>query len=238
MKTLGIIGFGQFSQFITPHLAPHFDITVTDKTAIAPPAGIKSGTLAETAAQDILILATPVQSFDALLPQIAPHIPPETLVMDICSVKITAVEAMKKHLPHHKNIVATHPLFGPQSGKNGIEGLNFILCPIQNNCQNIQCIQKFAEDNLKLNVTITTAEEHDREMAYVHALTHLIGRTLNTMNIPDTPLQTRSYHHLLELCNIIGQDTLELFTAIQIENPYAKDVTTAFVQELQRLLPQ
>jgi hypothetical protein len=71
---------------------------------------------------------------------------------------------------------------------------------------------------------IVSAEEHDREMAYVQALTHLIGRTLSAMEIPDESLKTQTYQHLLDMCSLIGNDTFELFTAMQVMNPFAAKV--------------
>jgi prephenate dehydrogenase len=92
--------------------------------------------------------------------------------------------------------------------------------------------------SLGLSVTITSPEEHDREMAYVQALTHLIGRSLVNLDIPDEQLKTPSYQHLLELCSLIGADTFELFTAIQTQNPFAAEVAEAFVSQARSLLDQ
>jgi prephenate dehydrogenase len=75
-------------------------------------------------------------------------------------------------------------------------------------------------------------------MAYVQALTHLIGRSLVNLGIPDEQLKTASYQHLLELCALIGADTFELFTAIQTQNPFAAEVVEKFVGEAQSLLDQ
>jgi prephenate dehydrogenase len=92
--------------------------------------------------------------------------------------------------------------------------------------------------SLGLAVTLATPEEHDREMAYVQALTHLIGRALVNLGIPDERLATQSYQHLLELCGLIGADTFELFKAIQTQNPFAPQVVSAFVEEARSLLTQ
>ncbi len=89
-----------------------------------------------------------------------------------------------------------------------------------------------------LTVTVTTPEEHDREMAYVQALTHLSGRSLVNIGIPDEQLNNPSYEHLLDLCSLIGADTFELFTAIQKQNPFAEEVVIAFVDQAKPLLTQ
>ena len=75
-------------------------------------------------------------------------------------------------------------------------------------------------------------------MAYVQALTHLIGRTLVNIRIPDEELKTNSYQHLLELCGLIRYDTKELFFAIQNLNPYAQEITQQFIGEANGLLAE
>jgi prephenate dehydrogenase len=75
-------------------------------------------------------------------------------------------------------------------------------------------------------------------MAYVQALTHLIGRSLAQMQIPDEMLKTQTYQHLLDLTGLIGKDSFELFTAIQTMNPYAPDVVEDFVTRASALLDQ
>jgi prephenate dehydrogenase len=93
-------------------------------------------------------------------------------------------------------------------------------------------------EELGLHVVITTAEEHDREMAYVQGLTHLIGRSLVQMGIPDEMLKTQSYQHLLDLTGLIGNDSFDLFSAIQTLNPFARDVVEDFVTRAGGLLQQ
>ena len=109
------------------------------------------------------------------------------------------------------------------------------ICPIRG--ERHERVAAFGR-SLGLTVTVTTAEEHDREMAYVQALTHLIGRSLVNLGIPDEDLKTVSYQHLLELCALIGADTFELFTAIQTQNPFAAEVAHAFVDQAKSLLDQ
>jgi prephenate dehydrogenase len=142
---------------------------------------------------------------------------------------------MAEILPPYVDLVATHPLFGPQSARNGLDGLRLVVCPVRG--ERAEKVAAFGR-SLGLTVTVTSAEEHDREMAYVQALTHLIGRSLVNLNIPDEQLKTPSYQHLLELCGLIGSDTFELFTAIQTQNPFASEIAEAFVAEARGLLDQ
>jgi len=238
MKTLGLIGFGQFGRLAAEKLKPHFDILVTDvadSSAEAAALGVAFGSLQDAARREIVIVAVPVMAMKATFEAMAPDLQPGALVVDVGSVKVLPAQWMLEALPAHVDIVATHPLFGPQSAMTGLEGQRLVICPVRGDRH-----EKIAElaASFGLVPSITTPEEHDQEMAYVQALTHLIGRSLVNLGIPDEALKTTSYQHLLELCRLIGDDTFELFTAIQTLNPYAAEVVGAFVGEAQGLLQQ
>jgi prephenate dehydrogenase len=209
---------------------------VSDTAEIGPAAaaiGVTVGTLEAVAACDVVMLAVPVQAMAATVAAIAPFVRPDALVIDVASVKMLPARWMLEALPESVDIVATHPLFGPQSARDGLAGQPLVVCPVRGEAHH-----KVAEfgRSLGLAVSITSAEEHDREMAYVQALTHLIGRTLVNIRIPDEELKTNSYQHLLELCGLIRDDTEELFFAIQNLNPYAEEITRQFIAEANGLL--
>lgn len=235
-QTLGLIGFGQFGQLAARHLAPCYDLIVADRADAAraiEATGARAGDLEDAAACDYVIVAVPVAAMKAVFAAIAPFVKPGALVMDVASVKVLPTQWMVEALPAHVDILATHPLFGPQSAKEGLAGLRLVLCPVRG--ERAHEVKDIAQ-RAGLIVSISTPEEHDKEMAYVQALTHLIGRSLVKVHIPDEDLKTRSYQHLLDLCGLIGDDSFELFSAIQTLNPYASDVARAFVAEATDLL--
>ncbi len=238
MKRFGIIGFGRFGQLAARHLREHFAVVVTDAqdvTAEAEMLGVQVGSLTEAAACDIVMLAVPVQAMFTTITAVAESVRPGALVVDVASVKMLPARWMLEALPDSVDIVATHPLFGPQSARDGLAGQPLVLCPVRGERHH-----KIAEFGRKLGlaVSITTAEEHDREMAYVQALTHLIGRSLVNIGIPDEELKTNSYQHLLELCGLIRDDSKELFFAIQNLNPFAAEITREFIAEANGLLAE
>jgi prephenate dehydrogenase len=236
MKRFGIIGFGRFGQLAATHLRDHFTVVVHDSRDIAENAeriGVGADTLEAVAACDVVMLAVPVQAIERTLAAIAPHVRPGALVVDVASVKMLPARWMAEALPERVDIVATHPLFGPQSARRGLEGQPLVVCPVRG--ERHHRVAEFGR-KLGLKVSITSAEEHDREMAYVQALTHLIGRTLVNVRIPDEELKTDSYQHLLELCALIGSDSEELFFAIQNLNPFAGEITQQFIGEANGLL--
>lgn len=237
-KSLGLIGFGQFGRLAADLLRPRFDIAVHDAAGLEDEIaalGLRAVSLEEAARQDVVVVAVPVSAMRQVFAAIAPHLRVGALVADVASVKVLPTQWMLELLPPHVDIVATHPLFGPQSARQGLAGQPMIVVPVRG--ERHHAVVALARE-MGLEASIATAEEHDREMAYVQALTHLIGRALVNINIPDEMLKTRSYQHLLDLCGLIGNDTFELFTAIQTENPYAPQIVRAFVGEAQKLLEQ
>ncbi len=235
-KELGFIGFGNFGRFIMPYLKPYFNIIVFDRldlSAEAKEAGVKWGTLKEAASREYIALAVPVQYLEEVLLEIKEYIESKAVVFDLSSVKVKPIELMLKHLPATVEIVGTHPLFGPQSGKNGIAGLNIVICPVRTK-KNGNLTRFFAEE-LKLNVLERTATVHDKQMAYVQALTHFVGRAVNAMDIPDVEQKTPAYQYLLDIKRNLGQDSMDLFLTIELENPFAKEVRDNFIEELNNL---
>ena len=238
MQELGFIGLGSFGRFIIPHLKPHFKITVFDERPLQDEAvalGVQWGSIEEVCAKGMLVAGVPIHYMEDLLMQIKDLVKPGALFIDICSVKVKPVEWIQKYLHKEVEIIATHPLFGPQSGKLGIKGLNMVVCPVRIPEAKFKKISLFFNDILGLNVLERTPILHDKQMAYVQALTHFIGRAVNEMDIPDVEQKTPAYQFLLDLKRNLGQDSWDLFLTIENGNPYAKDVRNQFIEELQKL---
>ncbi|HTF82911.1 MAG TPA: prephenate dehydrogenase [Cytophagales bacterium] len=240
MTDLGFVGFGNFGKFFIPHLKPYFTtITVFDTRELyqkeAAEMGIRSGTLQEVLSKSTIILAIPVQYLASFLEENAALVNPYALVMDVSSVKVKPIALMEQYLPSTCEIVGTHPLFGPQSGKNGIHGLNFVLCPTRCKKETLKKLTELFQHRLQLKVLERTVQEHDTQMAYVQGITHFIGRALNRMDIPDVEQKTPAYQYLLDIKRNLGGDSWDLFLTIENENLSAKAVREEFLEELHRL---
>ncbi len=228
-QSLGIIGCGAFGAFMVPHMTAHYDVSIydtSDVSALAQAHGVKIRSLAEVAASDIVVLAVPVQKMEPVLETIAPHVKAGALVIDVASVKIKPTQFMERVLPAHTSIVGTHPLFGPQSGKNGIAGLNIAVCNVRGD--RMAGVVAFLRGQLKLNVIETTAENHDRELAYVHGLTHMLGKVIVSLNLPKFSMTTKTYELIDQAVEFIRYDSDELFKAIERENPFTVEAKKSF----------
>ncbi len=234
-KTIGLFGYGQFGAFLGKYLTQLGTVKVYDpilKSEERTTAGITIVETPEEAAKaDVLIFAVPLDKLDALVFQIKDAVLPVALLLDVTSVKMKPLAILRSHFPNHQ-ILGTHPIFGPQSGKDGIEGLPIVLCNESWQKENYEWLKSAFADTLKLKVIEKTAEEHDREMAYVQGLSHLIGRALSLMNIPPVESVTKSYAHLIELRDILKDDSWELFKTIQSGNPFVEAVRKEFEQKV------
>jgi prephenate dehydrogenase len=109
----------------------------SDYSEIARGMGVKYVSLSDTDAflgegLDVIVFATSILSFESLLQSFAPSIQKDLdrqaemgevrhgpLVVDVLSVKEHARQVMLDVLPPECDILCSHPMFGPDSGKDG-----------------------------------------------------------------------------------------------------------------------
>ncbi len=228
--SLGLIGFGAFGRLVARHLRIHVELRATDP-ALPPGSaagldGVTIVSLAEAATCDIVVLATPVDTLAAVVASVAPYLRTGALVLDVGSVKSGPAAVMRSGLPAHVDIVATHPLFGPQSAREGLAGLKIAVCPIRG--RRGARVGAFLRRALKLDVIMTTPEAHDREAATVQGLTHLIAKVLVQMEPLPSRMTTRSFDLLMQAVGMVRDDAPAVFQAIEQSNPYAPDVRRRF----------
>jgi len=227
MPSLGIIGFGAFGRLIALHLAPWFQIRAYDPVPRLPlPEYVSLVDLEAAACSSVVVLAVPVMALRDTVERIAPHLMPDALVLDVGSVKVQAAEVLRKGFPAGIDVVATHPLFGPQSAKNGLSGLRIAVNPIHGS-RHVE-VAYFLRQKLGLHVILCTPEEHDRELAMVQGVTHLIAKVLTRMEPLPSRMTTRSFERIMEAVDMVRDDAPEVFHAIEVANPYANEVRDQF----------
>lgn len=236
-REIGLFGLGAFGRLIVKHLSPYFRIKAYDpsKAALrfARRHNIEITTPEIVAACPMVILATPVPVLEAVAKSIAPHIRKGAMVFDVGSVKTKPARWLKAALPQHCDIICTHPLFGPQSAKTGIVGLEVVLCPVR--APRLYRISAFLERTLQLKVTVTTPEAHDEALAAVQGLTHLIAKVMSGLEPLPRRHTTASYDLMMKGIGYVQGDSDELFLTIERDNPFAADVRRRFFEEIDAL---
>lgn len=173
---------------------------------------------------DLVLLCVPVTAMREVVAVVAPHLLPETILADICSLKIAPLEAMLATT--HTPVVGTHPLFGSETAG---PDLRVALVPGRG--------RKALEDLGRLFRTLgfstftTTAEEHDQAMSYVQGLNFVTtvaylcaAPPVRDMERFFTPSLARRVDAAAKMIN---QDA-ELFTTLFEANPRSLEAVRLF----------
>jgi cyclohexadieny/prephenate dehydrogenase len=143
----------------------------------ADPAGAVAGA-------DCVILCTPVGTFRALAEQIGPHLCQGAIVSDVGSTKQSVLRDVAPHIPPGVHFVPGHPLAGteysgPDSGFASLfEGRFTLLTPAPET--DPVAVERMAEFWRRCGSTVELmdAGHHDRVLAIVSHLPHLIAFTI------------------------------------------------------------
>lgn len=140
---------------------------------------------AAVSAADIVVLATPIGSYRALLEQIKPHLRPETILTDVGSVKgpvIHTAQAVFGELP--ARFVPGHPIAGSErSGVSASDPALFenhlvLLTPTATTCrESLQVVTEMWQA-VGAKVKRLDAFHHDDVLAATSHLPHLLAYSL------------------------------------------------------------
>ncbi|MFY9270642.1 MAG: prephenate dehydrogenase/arogenate dehydrogenase family protein [Candidatus Manganitrophaceae bacterium] len=133
---------------------------------------------------DLVILATPVGTFERICQAIAPHLKEGAIVTDVGSVKGEWVGRMEALLPRHARFVGGHPVAGRE--KSGVEaadpdlfqGSRCILTPTPRTDR--KALRQVAALWEKAGACVSEMDpfDHDRILAAVSHLPHFVAYAL------------------------------------------------------------
>jgi prephenate dehydrogenase len=236
--TIGIVGFGRFGKLMANYLAADFPVRVHDPAVAADrfvtSIGLELVSLEAASRCEVVILAVPISCLKDALGQVRPHLRPDSLVVDVCSVKEHPVRWMQELLPANVAILSTHPMFGPDSAAESLEGRKIVLCPVRISAVRIKAIRSYLTAK-GLVVIETSPSEHDRQIAISLALTHFIGRSLAAMGVAPQDIDTEGYKRLLRILDVVENDTWQLFEDMNRFNPFAAEARRSFIKALQAI---
>lgn len=234
---IGIIGFGRFGQLLAEMLKESHSIKVydiIDKTEGAKKIGVKWSKLNEICLQDFIILCVPISKMKNVLEKIKDKIKKGTVVMDTCSVKEYPAELMLKNLSKKTELIASHPMFGPDSAKYGLKNLQIIFCPLRISKEKTNKIEEIFK-KMGLTVIELTPKEHDEQSAMSLCLVHFLGRGLEKMQIAPQKITTLGFERLLKVQETVTNDTFQLFEDMQNYNRFAVVLRKKLIQSLESI---
>lgn len=234
---IGIIGFGRFSALMARYLAADVDVKVStrkDRGREIQALGAEQVSLEAACRLPCVVLAVPISAMKEVLGRISPHVRSDAMIIDVCSVKMLPVQWMRDILPHTVSILATHPMFGPDSAADSLTGRKIVVCRERVETDRYARVINYLRSK-GLVVIEATPEEHDRQIAESLSLTHFVGRTLAAFGAAPLDIDTEGYKRLLHILGVTQHDTWELFLDMHKYNPYAGGVRRRFMDAMSEI---
>ncbi len=236
-KVVSVYGYGRFGKFWADILAEDFHIKVYSRR------GLKSEEVSPgiqiTDAEDIfncdaIFFCVAISSFEELLIKSKKYFTNNTVYFDTCSVKVEPARWMKENIPQQCKIIASHPMFGPDSYFNSPDKLPMVMCNISVEDEEFNWWKDYFSKK-HIRVILMTPDEHDRMVAYSQGITHYIGRVLSDLKLKPTLINTLGYQKLLEIVQQTCNDSWQLFTDLQKFNPYTKNMRIDLQRSIERI---
>jgi arogenate dehydrogenase (NADP+) len=197
---IGIVGFGPFGQFLAKTFVTNNDVVVasrSDYSVRAAELGAQSYVpLSDPAALfsgpplDVLLISVSIVTFERVLASLAPHLAGrDVLVVDVLSVKEFPKRLFEAHVPASCDVLAAHPMFGPESGggPSGWRGLNFVydVVRVADRPEARDRLERFLSvwEEQGCRMVPMSAEQHDAHAASSQFVTHLTGRMLGNLKL-------------------------------------------------------
>ncbi|MCH8011288.1 MAG: prephenate dehydrogenase/arogenate dehydrogenase family protein [Candidatus Marinimicrobia bacterium] len=219
MNSVGIIGFGRFGRVLGQILSDDFKVKAFDIKQQEPQFGVEFVNLETILQEKIIFISVPIRDLKNVIMDIAPNLQKGTTVLDVCSVKVYPVTVMTEALPSHVGIIATHPLFGPDSIT--IPNGHKIIMHRTRDVYNQFDFWKDYFASKAFEAIEMSPEEHDKLAAYSQGVTHFIGRILKETGITSTEIDTVGFRTLLDVIDQTCNDSWQLFCDLENYNPYS-----------------
>ena len=222
MNSIGIIGFGRFGKVLANILQKGFAIKAYDPAPVGAFPSVEFTDLESVLNEKVIFIAVPIRHFKSVIQDIAPKISEGTTIIDVCSVKKHPAEIMEKNLPKNVGIIATHPMFGPDSFISN-NRLKMMMNNTRDTHDQFNFWRQFFTDQ-GIHVMEMSPDQHDRMAAQTQGVTHFLGRMLKEYGIRKTTIDTQGFRDLLDLVEQTCNDTWELYTDLQLYNPYTEEM--------------
>ncbi len=182
-----------------------------------------------------IILSVPLDTFEAVVKQIAPHTHSGQNVVDFTSLKAEPVDIMHRHITSAVTL-GTHPVFGP--GAKSLVNQNFVLTPTNDGETALADKVRDYLEAKGARVSLMAPEEHDRMMTVILGLAHFIA-----IVSADTLLRMERFQEMKQIGgttfrvlytlveSVISEDP-ELYASLQMSFPDIGEIEGQFQQSV------
>ena len=184
---------------------------------------------------DYVLLSTPTKKTPEIIRLIAKEMKRESYLIDITSQKLKTATSLGK-IPAKVSPICIHPMFGP--GAKNLKNHNIILVPIKDGKKELNIAKDLFPD---ANFVTIDSTEHDKKIAMILGLTHLINIAFaNILAKDDKILLTEkmagtTFKAQKILAESIMTESPELIETI-ISNPEIRRVAEEFWKDVGKLI--
>lgn len=238
-KTIAIIGVGgkMGEWFANYFLEKDFEVIGYDsENEIKTKSVIKANSLvAGVLKAEYVLLCTPTRRTPEIIRLIAKEMKRESYLIEISSQKSKTAVALAK-MPSKVNPICIHPMFGP--GIKKIHGQHVISIPIKDAKKELSAAKLLFPDASFVTID---AIEHDKKIAVILGLTHLINLAFANILAKDDKISLTekmsgtTFKAQKILTESIMTESPELIETI-ISNPEIRRVAEEFWKDIGRLL--
>ena len=239
MKKVTVIGAGgQMGQWFAKYFASEgFEVTGydTENKKIGKDVISSESLVGGILNADYVVLCTPTRRTPEIIRLIAKEMKRGTYLIEISSEKSKVVAALSK-MPTKINPICIHPMFGP--GVKTIKGQNIISVPIKDAKKELTMAKTLFDG---ANFVTIDAAEHDKKIAVILGLTHLMNLVFaniiskdEKMNLTEKMTGT-TFRVQKILSESIMTESPELIETI-IANPEIRRVAEELWKDIGRLL--
>jgi prephenate dehydrogenase len=239
MKKITVVGAGgQMGQWFAKYFADAgFEVTGYDSENKVSGKGIliSESLVGGILKADYVVLCTPTRRTPEIIRLIAKEMKRGTYLIEISSEKSKVVSSLSK-MPAKINPICIHPMFGP--GTKTIKGQNIISVPIKDAKKELTVAKTLFEG---ANFVTIDAAEHDKKIAVILGLTHLMNLVFaniiskdEKMNLTEKMSGT-TFRVQKTLAESIMTESPELIETI-IANPEIRRVAEELWKDIGRLL--
>lgn len=191
---------------------------------------------------DVVIVATPVDSIETLLPTVMDAVSEGTVVIDVGSTKGSICKGVEHH-KKRRQYIAAHPLAGteysgPEAAVRGLfRGKKNIICDSHMSDPEAVVLAEQIFESLGMQTLQMHSSEHDKHLAYVSHLSHVTSFTLG-LTVLDIEKNDK---HIFNLASTGFESTARLaksnpdtWTAIFDKNDiYLTEALDSYIKHLQ-----
>ena len=184
---------------------------------------------------DYVLLCTPTKNTPEIIRLIAKEMQRGSYLIEISSQKFKTAQTLLK-TPSRVNPICIHPMFGP--GTKNIDGKNIIIIPIKDAKKELSVTKLLFP---KANFVTIDAPEHDKKIAVILGLTHLINIAFANILAKDEKISLTekmsgtTFKAQKILCESILTESPELIETI-ISNPEVRRFGEEFWKDVGKLL--